>query len=201
MNSVLKAMHLCFATFCIFFLVNPCLASNRHTVGAETCLHGIFSGRVPVSAYWGFPGPGPQYKSHQHRLGISFLSCWVGRMDSPHLSVQKAWTLFGLYCMKCWGSEQSFWTRVPFSNTLPDNSPTRVRRVRWLASRFSRHRDCPGVYKFKPTAFSREAYPGFPLNQVSWHRKQVMNLVTTYALTLRRVRTELKSIVLFQVCL
>ena len=38
MNPALKAMHLCFATFWIFFLVNPCLASNRHTVGAETCL-------------------------------------------------------------------------------------------------------------------------------------------------------------------
>ena len=76
-------------------------------------LYGVFSGRVPVSTYWGFPGPGPQYKSRQNRLGISFLSCWVGPVDSPHLSVQKAWTLFGLYCMKCWGSEQSFWTRVP----------------------------------------------------------------------------------------
>ena len=49
-------------------------------------LYGVFSGRVPVSTYWGFPGPGSQYKSRQHRLGISFLSCWVGPVDSSHLS-------------------------------------------------------------------------------------------------------------------
>ena len=50
----------------------------------------LFSGRVPVNTYRGFPGPGPQYKSCQHRLGISSLSCWVGPVDSPHPSAQKA---------------------------------------------------------------------------------------------------------------
>ena len=46
-------------------------------------------------------------------------------------------------------------------NTLPDDSPTKVSRIRWLASWFSRHRDCPGVYKFELTAFYREAHSGF----------------------------------------
>ena len=32
---------------------------------------------------------------------ISSLSCWVGPMGLPHLSVQKARMLFGLYCTRC----------------------------------------------------------------------------------------------------
>ena len=158
----------------------------------------LFSGRVPVNTYRGFPGPGPQYKSCQHRLGISSLSCWVGPVDSPSpvcsKSLNVVWTVL----------HEMLRFRAIFLN----ESSIAIHCQTTLQRRSGKYADlCPGsadivivlVFTiFEPTAFSREAYPGFPLNHlVSLHRKQVMNLVTTYALTLCRVRTELKSTVIF----
>ena len=47
------------------------------------------------------------FQDQVHNLHSS-LSCWVGPMGLPHLSVQKPQMLFGLYCSRCCDLEQSF---------------------------------------------------------------------------------------------
>ena len=89
---------------------------------------------------------------------ISFLLGWSCGLTSPVCS-NKARMMFGLYCTRCWDSEQSFWTRVPLQYVV-DDSPTKVSQICWLTSWFNRHRDRPSVYKFEVTAFYREAHPG-----------------------------------------
>ena len=175
MNSALKAMHLCFATFCIFSWWTHALWAVDTQWGLRPVywLYCVFPDTVPVSTYWDFPEPGPQYKFCQHHLDISSLSWWVGPVGSPHLSVQKLECCLG--CTARYVEIQSNHSEREFHcNTLPDDSPTKVSQIRWLVSWFSRQRDYPGVYKFELTVFYREA-------RRICYRKQIMNTVTTYA--------------------
>ena len=145
-------------------------------------LYGVFSGRVPVSTYWGFPGPGSQYKSRQHRLGISFLSCWVGPVDSSHLSKKldrrlgsTAWNVEVQSNL----SEREFHCNTRLSNEGQVSTLTcvRVQQKSWSS----------WGLQIQTNRIFRQGVSWIPLNQVSWYRKQVMNLVTTYALTLCHV--------------
>ena len=117
----------------------------------------LFSGRVPVNTYRGFPGPGPQYKSRQHRLGISSLSCWVGPVDSPSpvcsKSLNVVWTV--LHEM------------LKFRAIFLNESSIAIHCQTTLQRRSGKYAElCPGsadimivlVFTiFEPTAFSREA--------------------------------------------
>ena len=117
-----------------------------------------------------FPGPGP----------VSSLSCWVGPVGLPHLSVQKV-RMFGLYCTRCWDSEQTFWMRVPLEYVV-DDSPTKVSRINTLTyvlvQQTSWSSRCLQVWSDRVLPRSTS---WIPLHQISCHRKQIMNIVTTYA--------------------
>ena len=104
--------------------------------------------------HWDFPGPCPEFPGHL----ISFLLGWARGLT--HLSVQKFWMLFGLYCTRCWDSEQSFRTRVPLqyvarrlSNDSHPNTLTCVLvQQTWWSSWFSQ------IWTYRVL---REAHPGF----------------------------------------
>ena len=145
-----------------------------------------------VNRHWDFPAPGPQFSGHL------IPSCILGWP----LSVQKAWTLFGLHVL-----HEMLRLRAIFlnessiamccrrlSNEGQSNTLTCVLVQQTLWSFW-----CLQIWtdRVLPRG-SPWIKAAFPLHRVSCHGKQIMNIVTTYAalaLMPYSVRTALKSTV------